>query len=621
MYPMSRKRTVCGVHVRLASKRVSRIFCLFVVIYLNIALSNFTSEDRNVQKLIMQEHFLKDVWALTRSYWHSEEKKKAFFLLGVIVVLTLAVVYVVVLLNEWFNTFYEALQNYNTEIIFNELIHFSWLAALYIILMVYSFYLQQVLTLNWRRWLTKRYLEEWLKGKTYYRLQLFGTDTDNPDQRISEDVRLFVEMTIKFSIGILKAFCTFASFVVVLYRISGPLSFTFAGQQWTINGYLVWVALAYSVLGTWLTHVVGNRLVGLNFVQQRYEADFRFSMMRMRENAESVAFYAGEEREGGVFKKRFTLLLDNFWKIIQKQKQLVWLNSGYSQIAIIFPMVVAMPRYLAKDITLGGLMQIANAFGKVQESLSYFVDMYAAIAEWQAAVTRLTGFGQHMQNVKQAKPQEQLQRAVAPGIIAEDLTVELPNGAPLLRKINFNLPCGRNVLIKGISGSGKSTLLRVLAGIWPFVEGKLAMPEVQDVMFIPQKPYLPLGTLREALLYPGTADKTDDELIALLSACRIPYLADKLAIEADWSHVLSVGEQQRLAFARALIFKPSWLFLDEATSALDEPTERAMYELLAAELPQTGVLSIGHRSTLTAFHQIEMLLDKTKQTLTVSELT
>ena len=328
-----------------------------------------------MNELKNKSKFLRDVWYLTKSYWQSEEKGKAYLLLTAIIALTLGVVYMLVLLNKWNNSFYNALQNYQTELIFDELIHFGWLAVIYIILAVYAFYLQQVLVLNWRRWLTNRYIDEWLKNKTYYRLQMFGSDTDNPDQRISEDVRLFVEMTLKFSIGVLKAFCTFVSFVFILYELSGSLEFTLAGQVWHIEGYLVWIALVYSIVGTGLTHLIGKKLVGLNFVQQRYEADFRFSMMRMRENAESVAFYSGEKQEGGVFKKRFKLLLDNFWKIVEKQKQLVWLNSGYSQIAIIFPFVVAMPRYLSKEITLGGLIQIASAFGRVQESLSYFVDM------------------------------------------------------------------------------------------------------------------------------------------------------------------------------------------------------------------------------------------------------
>ena len=333
----------------------------------------------------------------------------------------------------------------------------------------------------------------------------------------------------------MKAFTTFASFVVILYNLSGPLQFKLAGMDIHIPGYLVWTALLYSIIGTWLTYKVGNKLVGLNFVQQKYEADFRFAMMRMRENAESVAFYSGEGHEGGVFKKRFSLLLNNFWSIIKKQKQLTWLNS-------------------------------------VQESLSYFVDMYSSIAEWQAVVERLTGFGLHMQQVKQENAQQDLQRkpGASDAIVATDMDVTLPDESAVLQNVSFTLKPGTNVLIKGVSGSGKSTLLRALAGIWPYVKGTLEIPEESKLMFIPQRPYLPLGTLKESLLYPGTESRTDEELKQLMEDCCIGYLYEKLYLEADWSHVLSVGEQQRLAFVRALIYKPVWLFLDEASSARSE---------------------------------------------------
>ena len=574
-----------------------------------------------MQNFTLSKQFFRDVWYLTKSYWQSEEKKKAFFLLTCIVGLTLAIVYMLVLLNRWNNSFYSALQNYQTDLIFDELIHFTYLAFIYIILAVYSYYLQQVLILNWRRWLTERFIEIWLKNKTYYNLQMFGKDTDNPDQRISEDVRLFVEMTLSFAIGLLKSLTTLASFVVILYELSGSLKFTLFGQQWEISGYLFWAAFFYSILGTWVTHLVGRKLVKLNFIQQRYEADFRFAMIRLRESSESVAFYRGEAQEGRVFKERFTLLLDNFWKIITKQKQLVWLNSGYSQIAIIFPFVAAMNRYLAKEFTLGGLMQVASAFGRVQDSLSYFVDTYSSLATWQSVVMRLTYFGRHMQEVSADAERFHLDRFVAAGEVrAENMQVDLPDGTPLLKDVTFTLEPGANVLIKGVSGSGKSTLLRAIAGIWPYVEGTIALPEQEKLMFIPQKPYLPLGSLREALLYPGNKPVSDEVLIALMEQCQIGYLQDKLDIVADWSHVLSVGEQQRLAFVRAHIQEPLWLFLDEATSALDEETEAKMYTLVGERLPATTIVSIGHRSTLNKYHQHILQLDKANKSVVLEAL-
>ena len=574
-----------------------------------------------MQKFTLTRQFFKDVWYLTKSYWQSEEKKKAFWLLTCIIALTLGIVFMLVQLNTWNNSFYSALQNYDAEKISSELIHFSWLAAIYIILAVYSYYLQQTLILHWRRWLTTRFIDIWLQNKTYYNLQMFGKDTDNPDQRISEDVRQFVEMTLGFAIGILKSLCTFISFVFILYQLSGPLSFSFMGKTWTIHGYMLWASLLYSILGTYITHVVGRKLVKLNFIQQRYEADFRFSMIRLRESAESVAFYRGEAQEGRVFKNRFKLLLDNFWQLVNKQKQLVFLNSGYSQIAIIFPFVVAMNRYLSKEVSLGGLMQVASAFGRVQDSLSYFVDMYSSIAQWQAVVMRLTYFGRHMHEVSQQAEQFHVERfATSEAVSVEQMQVNLPDDAVLLQDINFTLQLGRNVLIKGVSGSGKSTLLRALAGIWPFVTGKINLPKTEELMFIPQKPYIPLGSLREALLYPGKKPLSDEELLYLLDLCQIGYLRDKLDLVADWSHVLSVGEQQRLAFVRAHIQEPKWLFLDEATSALDEDTEAAMYALLAERLTQTTLVSIGHRSTLNKYHELMLVIDKQTKSVRLTKI-
>ena len=572
-----------------------------------------------MQDFSISRQFFKDVWYLTKSYWQSEEKKKAFFLLACILALTLGVVYMLVLLNQWYNSFYTALQAYEKEKIYSELWRFCYLAAIYIVLAVYSYYLQQCLIINWRRWLTEKFIDIWLKNKTYYHLQMFGHATDNPDQRISEDVSMFVEMTLSISIGFIKALCTFGSFVLILYNVSGPLVFTAFGQQWSINGYMFWASLLYSLLGTYITHYVGKRLVAINFVQQRYEADFRFSMIRMRESAESVAFYSGEEQEKQVFTERFKRLMENFWELVTKKKQLVWLNSGYSQVAIIFPFMVAMGRYLSKEISLGGLMQISSAFAHVQNSLSYFVDTYTSLAQWQSVVVRLTFFGRHMQEVSEDAEPFHLERfATANNVATEAMQVNLPNGEVLLKPMSFVLHPGANVLVKGKSGCGKSTLLRAISGIWPYVEGKINLPSNNNLMFIPQKPYLPLGSLREALLYPGNKPLEDAEIIKLMELCQIGYLADKLEVVADWSHVLSVGEQQRLAFVRAHIQQPLWLFLDEATSALDEDTEARMYELLQSRLAGSTVVSVGHRSTLNKYHQLVLFIDKDKKEVTLS---
>lgn len=571
-----------------------------------------------MQDFSISRQFFKDVWFLTKSYWQSEEKKKAFLLLGCIIALTLGVVYMLVLLNQWYNSFYTALQAYEKEKIYSELWRFCYLAAIYIVLAVYSYYLQQCLIINWRRWLTEKFIEVWMKNKTYYHLQMFGRDTDNPDQRISEDVSMFVEMTLSISIGFLKSLCTLGSFAMILYNISGPLNFSALGKEWTLNGYMFWAAFAYAIVGTWVTHFVGKRLVSINFIQQRYEADFRFSMIRMRESAESVAFYSGEEQEKIVFKDRFKRLMDNFWELVTKKKQLVWINSAYSQAAVIFPFMVSIGRYLSKEITLGGLMQISSAFGRVQDSLSFFVDTYTSLAQWQSVVVRLTFFGRHMQEVSKDAERFQMERfATSNNIEAEAMQVNLPNGEVLLKSMNFILRPGVNVLVKGKSGCGKSTLLRAISGIWPYVEGKINLPDNNNIMFVPQKPYLPLGSLRQALLYPGNKPMADTEIIKLMKLCQIGYLANKLDVVADWSHVLSVGEQQRLAFVRAHIQRPLWLFLDEATSALDEDTEAKMYELLEGNLEGSTVVSVGHRSTLNKYHKQVLFIDKEQKEVTL----
>ena len=568
----------------------------------------FQKASENMRSFPLNKQFLKSLWVLTRIYWVSEEKKKAFSFLAVIICLTVADVYVILLLNDWFNLFYSALQEYDQSRIFSELFHFTWLAFLHIILAVYAFYLTQCLSIHWRKWLTGKYIERWLQNGTYYRLQMFEKGTDNPDQRISEDVRLFVSQTLSFSVGILKSAATVVCFIFVLWELSGILSFQAAGREWHLTGSLVWAALLYATAGTWLTYKVGNKLVGLNFVQQKYEADFRFGMVRLREAAESIAFYDGTARETHVLQSRFSALIGNFWKIIKKQKQLSWLTNSYGQIAIIFPLFAAMPRYLTREISLGGLMQVANCFDKVREALSYFVDVYSDLAEWQACVERLTAFDQHMEEVSRENPKQAKILPSAAGCLRlEQTDIYLPDHTVLLSRLNCEIRPGERVLVRGPSGAGKSTLLRVLAGLWPFTGGRIEMPPRKEIMFIPQKPYLPLGTLRAAASYPEEP-KGDDVLIPLFDRCRIGYLLPSLDKDGDWSHILSLGEQQRLAFVRVLLLHPGWLFLDEATSAVDEDTERELYRMITDD-KTVSVVSVGHRSTLTEWHERFLYLD------------
>lgn len=554
--------------------------------------------------------FIAGLFHLITPYWNSEEKKSARLYLAGIITLTIAAVYMTLLLNEWFNSFYSALQNYDSGAVYSGLLRFTGLAFAHIAFAVYSYYLQQRLALRWRKWMTKNYLAKWTGRQMYYRLEMFSQGTaDNPDQRISEDINLFTARTLSFMSGLLRSATTIVCFIFVLWNLSEVLSFSAAGQEIHIYGYLVWTALAYSVLGTWITHKVGHRLVSLNYLQQKLEADFRFSMVRLRETAESVAFYNGAAKEEAFLSNRFMTLLKNTLFIIKKQKQLSWLTNSYAQIAIIFPFVVAVPRYLSQNISLGGLMQIANCFGKVQDAMSYFVDVYASLAEWQSCAERLLSFDRHIAAIEKETEEKSgsLVREETPDKLRlTDVTISVPamdenkRTREIISSASCSIKSGEHVILKGPSGSGKSTLLRTLAGFWPYVKGHISMPAPSEMMFIPQKPYIPMGTSAEAASYPlETADK--EILSPLLVKCGLSHLMEKPDTEADWSHILSLGEQQKLAFVRVFLRKPKWVFLDEATSAMDEETEEKMYRLLTA-LPGTTVISIGHRSTLDKWH-------------------
>jgi len=558
----------------------------------------------------INRRFLKGTWNLTKIYWMSEEKWRSRLLLAVIVGLNIGYVYLTVLFNSWYNSFYDALQNHDTAGIFSALRYFSVLAAFNIVVCVYQQYLQQLLEIRWRRWITEHYLKDWLNKRTYYLLQLLDKTTDNPDQRISEDLRDFVSLSLNLSLGFLQAASTLVCFVVILWNLSGSISIPLGGHhQFTVPGYLVWAAIIYSFVGTWLTAKIGHPLVNINFNQQRYEADFRFSLVRLRENSEGIALYGGENQEQAHFTEKFKNVFNNFRSLIKRQKKLTWLTSGYSQIAIIFPIVVAMPRFLRNEIQLGGLMQIADAFGSVQTSLSYFVNSYSSLAQWQAVVNRLTGFVDNIDRVSVLSDTGAIQvgRVAEPALSVEGLTIALPSGQRLLDSLELELKAGDSLLITGPSGCGKSTLLRTLAGIWPFGQGNINIPLNHTLLFLPQKPYLPLGTLKDVLLYPyGTATITDETIQEVMVVCKLEDLIGRLDKVENWSQILSIGEQQRIAFARAILQRPEWLFLDEATSALDEPAEQAMYKLLHERLEYSSIISVGHRSTLIDYHKMRL---------------
>ncbi len=551
--------------------------------------------------------FIADLWALTKPYWSEQGAWAARGLLFAVVALNLGLVYVNVLLNRWNNAFYNALQSMNKVVFFHQLLVFSGLATAYIAIAVYQLYLNQMLQIRWRRWLTDRYLTLWMAERSYYRLQLGDRGTDNPDQRIADDLAAFCDKTLNLGLGLLSAAVSLVSFGLILWTLSGTLSLPLAGGHVAIPGYMLWVALAYAIAGTGLVHWIGRPLVSLNFLQQKFEANFRFSLVRLRENAESVALYAGEGSELHSLRQRFADIVGNWWAIMKRQKTLTWFRAGYNQIGIIFPFLVAAPRYFAGSIQLGGLMQTVSAFGQVQDALSWFVNAYAQLAEWRATVERLTAFRRAIDAARAAANSGSgvsLTAGESARFAAQDIDVDLPDGTALLPAVSMEFAAGERVLLTGPSGSGKSTLFRALAGIWPYCRGTVSTPPQARVLFLPQKPYLGIGSLRAQLCYPGPADSHGDaELQAVLGACGLSHLAARLGEEQHWAQQLSGGEQQRVAIARALLRQPGWLFMDEATSALDENSEAALYSLLIARLPQSCIISIGHRSSLTRFHQ------------------
>ena len=548
---------------------------------------------------------LMSAWAMIRPYWVSEDRWPALALLLAVLILTLGMVYINVLFNQWNNAFFSALQDRNHPEFLHQLFRVSYLIALFILFAVYQLYLNQMLEIRWRRWLTDRYLTVWLADGAYYRLQLISRETDNPDQRIAEDVQMLVAHTIALFVGGLRAVVTLGTFVAILWTLSGTMTVSLWGLSATVPGYMVWVAVVYAIAGTWLTDWIGRPLVRLNFDRQRYEADFRFRLVRFRENTEGVAFYRGEADEFRGFRERFEEVVRNWWGIMRRQKRLTYFTSGYGQGAWIVPSVVAAPRYFRRELGLGGLMQTIGAFQQVQDSLSFFVQSYKEIAAWRAVVERLAGFDRALEGVRRQAAASGVRRVPgrATELVVEAMDLYLPDGHPLMSNVNLALARGDTVLLGGPSGTGKSTLFRAIAGIWPFGRGEVRTARDARILFLPQKPYLPIGTLREVVSYPTLAGGIDDGVLReALEAVGLPDLASRLDEAGHWALQLSPGEQQRIAFARALVQKPDWLFLDEASSAVDEATEERLYQLLRERLAQTTLFSIGHRATLRRFH-------------------
>jgi putative ATP-binding cassette transporter len=556
------------------------------------------------------------IWRLSIPYFRSEDRWPGRLLLGAVIAIEFSLVAAQVVLNQWYNRFYNTLQDRDWNAFVSAVLFFCVLAAIYTVFAVYQTYLNQWLQIRWRRWMTQTYLHQWLNAANHYRMQVLGDAADNPDQRIADDLQMFVQYTLTIGTGFLNSIVSFCSFVVILWVLSDQAPLYLFGAQFSIPGYLVWAALIYAIVGTLLTHLIGWRLIPLNFQQQRFEADFRFNLVRTRENAEQIAALGGEAAERERHLSRFSPVIANWLAIMQRTKLLTFFTASYSQASTIFPYIVVSPAYFSGAMQLGGLMQTASAFNSVHTALSYFITSYRNIAEWRAIIARLAGFQEAIAAGEAAAVTppviETVPRGAGAGFVVDHLNVRLPDGDPIVAAEHIAFPAGERVLVTGPSGSGKSTLFRAIAGIWPFGSGRVSVPKDAKVMLVPQRPYFPVAPLAAAVGYPAKAGTFDDAQVAeALVTVGLPELVGRLGEEAHWNRMLSLGEQQRLAIARALLHAPDYLFLDEATASLDEAAEAALYRLLHDRLRGTTIISIGHRSTLGAFHgrRVELVPD------------
>ncbi len=566
--------------------------------------------------------FLKDAWRLAIPYFRdSHERWSARLLLAAVVVLSLILVGLTVLFNFWRAEFYNALEAKDWDAFLQLILFWRWtdkgltigftpLAFLYIAIAIYEVYLNQWLQIRWRRWMTDVYLNNYLADRAYYRIGMTPNGaqigTDNPDQRIAEDIREFCDSTLTLTLGLLSRIVSLISFLTILWGLSGVLELFGI----TIPGYLFWISLIYAVAGTIVTHLVGRPLAELNFRQQRVEADFRYALVRLRENAEGVALLRGEAMEKATILHRFGALITNWHAIMTRTKLLNLVTVGYSQAGVIFPIILIAPRYFSGQVALGQMFQTVDAFGRVQDALSWVVDSYRSLATWRSVVERLATFQRSVEDARGAVGTGFTHTTANDGSIhLSDVDMELPNGTRLLDKADLTLTRGHSVVISGASGSGKSTLFRVISGIWPFGRGRIATPT--NCFFLPQRPYIPLGTLRQVITYPHAPDEFAPETVAgALRDAGLPRLVDQLDHEDQWAARLSGGEQQRVGLARALLARPDWIFLDEATASLDPDGEAQLYRTLRERLPEATLVSIAHRPSVAAFHDSRLVFER-----------
>ena len=547
-------------------------------------------------------------WLLAKGYLTPTRTLQPIIYFVIIVFFNLLSVRLDILFSEWYKAMYNALQKMEESIFWIQMIVFCVLATVHMANVLLTYYLTQRFTIQWRTWLNEQMVEKWTNNQAYYKTQYVYNQLDNPDQRIQQDVQSYVSSSISFATGVISAVVSIVAFTIILWGLAGPM--TIAGI--TIPHAMVYFVFMYVLVTSVFAFKIGRPLINLNFANERLTANYRYSLIRIKEYAESIAFFRGEKMEKSVLFQQFDRIIQNVWQMVFRTLKLSGFNFVVSQVSVIFPFIIQASRYFSKQIELGDLIQTAQAFGKVQSALSFFRNSYDDFAGYRAVLDRLTGFHTAIEQANQTS--NIVIQPTETAVEFENLTVNKPTGEALIKNLNLHLPQGSSLLIKGPSGSGKTTLLRTIAGLWAYSEGTVRCPQ-HDVLFLSQKPYLPQGRLIDALFYPQVAPEDVDlaKAAQIMQQVQLGHLAEKLTQENDWTRVLSLGEQQRLSFARVLMHKPLAAFLDEATASMDEGLEDAMYRLLRKELPQTTIISVGHRSTLQTHHQHHLLINPEDQ--------
>ncbi|MBV8776316.1 MAG: ABC transporter ATP-binding protein/permease [Alphaproteobacteria bacterium] len=554
---------------------------------------------------------------LAAPYFRSDERWFARLLLVGVFVLTLLQIGIAVRINVWNKDFFNALDKRDWGVFLGQMRTFALLLIAAMSIAVYQAYVKQLLQLRWRRWLTTQLVDRWLTEKRYYHLNFIAGGVDNPDQRISENAKHAIDQTVEFSLGLLNSVLTLISFTGILWALSGTLNLTISGIPIAIPGYMVFAAILYAGLGSGLTYLVGRPIVGANIRTNAAEADYRFALVRVRENSEAIALINGESDENKGLGNYFGEVLGSSMGLMRSQRRLMWLTSFYASVGWVYPTLVASPRFFSGAITLGVLMQITAAFGQVQTALNWFVDNFPKLAEWRSHAERVLEFDEALELMGEAQGEggEVTTILLSDGDSGDEvlrfreLAITHIDGNVVIGDANTEIARGEKVLIVGPSGSGKSTLFRAIAGLWPWGAGKIILPDRSKMMFMPQRPYLPLGTVRQVLCYPSSVRRFPiADIKAALRRCGLDMLIDRINEHERWDRVLSGGEQQRLAFGRLLLHKPDWVFMDEATSALDEESQKAMMSLFSHELSGATLISIAHRPGLDAFHDRTLTL-------------